>query len=309
MKVFISHSRTDKRFVRTLKECLAINNIDIWLDEDQLDLGDSLLTKLEEALNESSHLVIVLSPSSIQSDWVKFELKKALGNNRTGLMQKIIPIKFQECEIPENLKDLLYADLSNEVVFPVQDKLKFISEGFEGVVLKLVRALRNSAKSINNDEKKEIISSIKSSEEQVQKHATQIFRANYEIIGFSSPEAQRKYSELVKQGNNKLKPDENIFPILLPASLKNILNLKIGDIVQLDGNLPFPSFGHFAGYRIDDLKLALHPRIRTELFLTNHRIYQVEVDPEKNIIRFVDNSEFIKPPKFPGGNTTYAMAA
>lgn len=105
MKVFISHSSTDKRFVRTLKECLNINNIDTWIDEDQLDLGDSLLSKLEQALNESSHLVIVLSPSSVQSDWVKFELKKALDNNRTGLMQKIMAtiLKIISCHYAHKL--------------------------------------------------------------------------------------------------------------------------------------------------------------------------------------------------------------
>lgn len=85
--------------------------------------------------------------------------------------------------------------------------------------------------------------------------------------------------------------------------------MKIGDKVKLEGTLPFSCFGHFAGYRIDDLKIALHTQLTTELLLTKYRIYQVEVDPEKNIIRFIDNSEFIKPPKFPGGNTSYTIAA
>ena len=67
MKVFISHSSKDKRFVRTIKDGLNENCIDTWLDEDQLDLGDSLIAKLERALDESSHIVIVLSPASTES--------------------------------------------------------------------------------------------------------------------------------------------------------------------------------------------------------------------------------------------------
>lgn len=310
MKVFISHSSIDKKFVRTLKDCLIANNIDIWMDEDQLDLGDSLLTKLEQALNDSSHLVIILSPASIESDWVKFELKKAIDNSRTGLMQKIIPVKFQECQIPEELSDMVYADLSNEVVLPAGDRLKFISDGFEGFFLKLVRALRNSAKAISNDEKQEIISSIKSSEQQVVDHSKQIYRANYELIGFNSKETQRKYIERIRKSNSSLKADDDIFPCLLPASFKNILNLKIGDVVKIESDLPFPSYVYFAGYRIDDLKIVLDSHTRTELYLVNHKIYQVEVDPEKNTIRFVNNSEFVRPPNFPiAGENNFALAA
>jgi len=310
MKVFISHSSTDKKFVRTLKDCLIENSINTWVDEDQLELGDSLLTKLEEALNESSHLVIVLSPNSVESEWVKYELKKALENNRTGLMQKIIPIKFRECVIPEELKDLLYADLSDMVVLPTpSDRLKFLSEGFDAFFLKLVRALKNSAKAINKEEKKEILSSIKSSEKQVNEYVKNIHRANYELIGFSSPETLRKYVKNIKREKKSLE-NEEVLPFLLPASLKNILNLKLGDVVQFEADLPFPSFGHFAGYRIDDLKIALDPHIRTELYLTNFQIYQVEINPEKKIIRFVNNSEFVKPPKFPTiGESDYALSA
>ncbi|MBK9047539.1 MAG: toll/interleukin-1 receptor domain-containing protein [Bacteroidetes bacterium] len=71
MKVFISHSSTDKKFVRTLKEDLNENGIETWFDEDELDLGDSLADKLELALEESSHFIIVLSPASASSEWVK----------------------------------------------------------------------------------------------------------------------------------------------------------------------------------------------------------------------------------------------
>lgn len=310
MKVFISHSSTDKKFVRTLKDCLAANNIDIWMDEDQLDLGDSLLTKLDQALNDSSHLVIILSPASIASDWVRFELKKAIENSRTGLMQKIIPVKFQECDIPEELSDMLYADLSNEVVLPAGDRLKFISDGFDIFFLKLVRALRNSAKAISTEEKREIISSIESSEEQLVKHSKQIFRANYELIGFNSKETQSKYIQRIKNANSSLKSDDVILPCLLPASFKNILNLNIGDVVKIETDMPFRSYAHFAGYRLDDLKIALDSHTRAELYMVNHKIYQVEVDPEKKTIRFVNNSEFVGPPDFPrAGEANYGLAA
>ena len=36
MKVFISHSSSDKPFVRKLKNDLNLNGIDTWYDEDEL---------------------------------------------------------------------------------------------------------------------------------------------------------------------------------------------------------------------------------------------------------------------------------
>ena len=290
MKVFISHSSTDKKFVRMLKDALLENNIETWFDEDQLDLGDSLVSRLDNALDTSSHLVLILSPSSVKSDWVKFELKKALDNQRTGLMQKIIPIKYRECEIPEELKELLHADLSKEVVLPADNatRVKFISEGFEGFFLKLVRAIRNSSKAINKEEKAEIISSIKASQPSIEKHSISVHRGNYELIGYNTAESRLKYQKVI---SNKNTADENIDdlrPFLLPASLKSLCKFEKGQKIEIQSDLPFPSYGHFAGYRIDDLKIALDKRTRNELYIRAGNFYQVEIDFKKNIIRFVN---------------------
>jgi hypothetical protein len=310
MKVFISHSSRDKKFVRSLKDGLIENNIDIWFDEDQLDLGDSLLNKLGTALNTSSHLVIILSPSSIESDWVKFELKKALENQRTGLMQKIIPVKFRECDVPEELADVLYADLSNEIVLPDGDRLKFLSGGFENFFVKLVTALRNSAKAISTNEKEEIIKSIKSTESTVNTHVKNIHRANYEVVGFNTTESRLKYQRLIAKALNFKGETDDIRPFLLPASLMHIFQPEIGEKIKFESDLPFPSHGHFAGYRIDDLKITVDKRTRDEILLQSKQIYQTEIDPEKKTIRFVNNFDYLTKGStfFSAGENNYALA-
>ena len=50
LRAFISHSSKDKKFVRTLKEGLQLNSISTWIDEDEIDFGDSLLEKLDSIL-------------------------------------------------------------------------------------------------------------------------------------------------------------------------------------------------------------------------------------------------------------------
>ncbi len=307
MKVFISHSSKDKKFVRTLKDCLIENSIDVWLDEDQLDLGDRLISKLENALDNSSHLVIILSPASIESDWVKYELKKALNNHRTGLIQKIIPIKYKECDLPVELNELLYSDLSKEVVLPNENRIKFISNGFDDFFLKLVRAIRNSSKAINEDEKTEIIQSIKSSVEQVDNVKKSIHRANYELVGYNTLESREKYQKII---SSKIKSEnlEILRPFLLPSTVKHIFKPSIGEKIEILSDLPFSSYGHFAGFRTDDLKITIDKRTRSEIAIKSRYFYQVEIDPEKKSIRFVGFLDGSPTYKDIAGTNHYALA-
>ncbi len=95
MKTFISHSSKDKPFVRKLKKDLELNYIDTWFDEDELEYGDSLFDKLNSTISTSSHFLIVLSPNSVKSDWVKFELENALKYVEDEVIHKIIPVFYR----------------------------------------------------------------------------------------------------------------------------------------------------------------------------------------------------------------------
>lgn len=300
MNVFISHSSADKRFVRTLKGYLNENGISTFFDEDQLDLGDNLLTKLESALNTTSHLVIILSPNSVDSKWVKYELKKALDNHKTGITQKIIPIKYRECVIPEEINDLLYYDLTSEVVLPIDEtgKLKFISKGFDDFFLKLVRAIKSSTKSFSSIEKEEIIKSIKTAEKDLIKDTDEIHRGLYEIAGYSNPVSKGKYQQEASKKNSSITFDK-IRPILLPNSLKGKFKIEIGEEIQLISDNRYKSYGHFAGYRSDDLKLILDKNARDELKLITRHIYQVEYYNDKKLIQIFNTNDYY-PGNIPG---------
>lgn len=288
MKVFISHSSTDKRFIRTLKSGLKENSIETWLDEDQLDFGDSLVEKLETALGESSHFVIILSPSSVDSDWVSFELKKALQHSRTGLMNKIIPIKYRECDIPEELSKLLYADLSDEVVLPMEDEVKFVSDGYDAFFLKLVRAIKNSSKALSDQEKEEIKKSIKSTEKEVKEHIKSVHRGVFKLIGYNTKEVRDKFEKTIRQKNKDLKDEDEIRPILLPPSIKRIYNPKIGEVIKIDGELWFNGTGHFAGFRNDDLAITIDKRVRDAAEIKAGAYYEIEINGEEKIVKFFD---------------------
>ncbi|MBK7667851.1 MAG: hypothetical protein IPJ32_11240 [Sphingobacteriaceae bacterium] len=172
-------------------------------------------------------------------------------------------------------------------VLPEGEKVKFISDGFDKFFLKLVRALKNTAKSINKEEKEEILKSIKSTEKEVNDHAKLIYRGNLKLIGYSSKESREKYQKIVsKAANNEIDLDD-YRPILLPRSTKHLVTYNIGDKIPIEDEIFLDSYGHFAGYRNDDLAISVDKRTRDELQLITNSIYQVEIDPEKKVLKFV----------------------
>jgi hypothetical protein len=109
---FLSHSSVDKAFVRKLAGDLKQQEISVWLDEQRILVGDSIAEKIGQGLAESDFFLIVLTPSSVGSEWVKKELNRALLAEIERREVVILPIKMGECEIPELIKEKKYADFT-----------------------------------------------------------------------------------------------------------------------------------------------------------------------------------------------------
>ena len=76
-KIFLSHTSADKPFVRKLAADLRNNGHTVWIDEAEINIGDSLIGKIREGLDSVDYVAVVLSKASIQSEWVKKELEIA----------------------------------------------------------------------------------------------------------------------------------------------------------------------------------------------------------------------------------------
>jgi hypothetical protein len=110
---FISYFSGDKDFVTTLSRDLELRDVEVWLDQNQIDFGDSISSKIEEGLSRSYTFIIVLSPEALTRAWVKKELAAAHSLNAAGEF-RIIPVLHKECEIPPLLADLKLADFREE---------------------------------------------------------------------------------------------------------------------------------------------------------------------------------------------------
>jgi hypothetical protein len=100
---FISHNCADKPWARELAERLSkihFNGRPLrpWLDEQNLDPGNlGQEAELTTAIDRSRTLLLVLSPASINSQWVKFELEYFLRDRR---LDEVVPLLKVSCERP-----------------------------------------------------------------------------------------------------------------------------------------------------------------------------------------------------------------
>jgi hypothetical protein len=112
--IFLSHNHQDKPFVRRLAADLSAMGVRVWLDEAELRIGDSLIQKIQTAIDEMDYLGVILSPSAAASHWVKEELSQALYRQLSANNVIVLPMLLRDCEIPGFLRDKLYADFRNE---------------------------------------------------------------------------------------------------------------------------------------------------------------------------------------------------
>lgn len=115
--VFISHSHADKPFARRLSIDLAALGAQVWLDEAEMRIGDSLFDKIQQAIDSVDFLAVVLSPASVKSAWVNEEVKQAMSAQLAGAKPKVLPLLLHEVVLPGFLREKLYGDFREEAAY------------------------------------------------------------------------------------------------------------------------------------------------------------------------------------------------
>ncbi len=109
-KIFISHSSTDKRWVRRFERSLRDAGYDTWLDEKEIEVGDALAAKVSEGVRDAKVVVVVVSAASVVSQWLRFELDIATERMIRGDC-RVLPILIDDVEMPPEISGRLYADM------------------------------------------------------------------------------------------------------------------------------------------------------------------------------------------------------
>ena len=107
-RIFLGHAHRDRRLIERIAEGLTARGADVILDEATIFLGDSLLERVAQTIGDSGYIAVVLSRKSVASKWVQEELRALAQTRASGT--GIIPLLVEDCDVPDFLEDMVYAD-------------------------------------------------------------------------------------------------------------------------------------------------------------------------------------------------------
>lgn len=113
--VFISHSSMDKPIVRELAARLKSDGLRVWLDEWEIKPGDMIGLRVDEGLEQSRTLLLVMSANASRSEWVVFESQTIRFSDPTNRQRRFIPLRLDDVEIKGTLKQFAYVDWRQQV--------------------------------------------------------------------------------------------------------------------------------------------------------------------------------------------------
>ncbi|MEJ0061469.1 MAG: toll/interleukin-1 receptor domain-containing protein [Terricaulis sp.] len=91
--MFISHASEDKEeFVRPLAHAIRRQHVQVWYDEFDLSVGDSLRSAIDAGLAKADFGVVVLSENFFAKSWPLRELEGLLAKETAGARKVILPI-------------------------------------------------------------------------------------------------------------------------------------------------------------------------------------------------------------------------
>jgi hypothetical protein len=109
--VFISHRSADLTEAERLASDLQRHGHDVWLDEWEIAVGDSIVEHMESGLVKSANFILCYSSSGVGAPWMSREWMSAMARQLSGANVRIIPVRLTGGDPPALLADLKYADL------------------------------------------------------------------------------------------------------------------------------------------------------------------------------------------------------
>jgi TIR domain len=118
MKVFLSHSNDyedDRDLIQKITDELTRAGMEVWDDTQEIYPSDNWAKITSQALEESQAMVVILTPESIDSKWIKWDIEFALTNG--SYKHRLIPVlvgdpsRFSEESIPWIFKHLKVINL------------------------------------------------------------------------------------------------------------------------------------------------------------------------------------------------------
>lgn len=118
LKVFLSHSSHDKALARRLAWDLRSAQVDVWLDQWQIGVGDSFEQRIAQGLDDTDFVIVLLTPHAVASDWVDREWREMVEREAGTRRIAVLPVRAEPCDLPDFLAQRSYADIAGGSYVP-----------------------------------------------------------------------------------------------------------------------------------------------------------------------------------------------
>jgi len=111
--IFISHASQDLHIARALATDLINNGFSVFLDDWSVDLGENIISRISDAIDESHSLIMLISSDYLRStycsdEWTSFYMRYSKTKKNS-----IYPILVDESEPPAILSAIKYARIND----------------------------------------------------------------------------------------------------------------------------------------------------------------------------------------------------
>ena len=125
-RVFISYHTPDRSHAEELaREIRAVGNT-VWFEAWEISLGDSIIQKINQGLEQAEYVVLCFTPSGVNRPWLSREWMSTLAQQLNGRNIKLLPVRLTGGAPPAILADIRYADLEADWRNGVSELLRAI---------------------------------------------------------------------------------------------------------------------------------------------------------------------------------------
>jgi TIR domain len=91
MQIYVSYVRQDEAFARNLAQQLRARRFSVWNSGAEILPGDNVWLQTAAALKKSKAMIVLISPDSMRSEWVRREIEYALGDS--NYQGRVFPVQ------------------------------------------------------------------------------------------------------------------------------------------------------------------------------------------------------------------------
>lgn len=121
-KIFLSYSHKDQDTAKKIVNMLRKANLNVWFDENEIQVGDSFTDKIDQAIDKSNYILPIISNNSVKSKQLNREIGIAIKEKK-----KILPILIENVNPPEQISSIKYANFGIDYNQGLNDLLKALS--------------------------------------------------------------------------------------------------------------------------------------------------------------------------------------